>query len=118
MTDMARSGIVLSSRSGRARIFRISDNSLPFLTNGMESTGWINWPILLSTAESVWKMIEELHTAALDPIVENSEILLTMKPLVERFTQCRWAPTISLPQPQQGLAQLEAFKSAFETTVM
>ncbi|MCK5863229.1 MAG: hypothetical protein KAH38_12140 [Candidatus Hydrogenedentes bacterium] len=117
MTEMACSGMVFSSRSGRARIFRISDDSLPFLTNGTESTGWINWPILLSTAEAIWKMTEELHTTTLDPAVENSEILLTTKPLLERFTRCRWAPAIQFSQPMQGLAKLEAFKGAFETVV-
>ncbi len=118
MTDMACSGVIHSSRGARERTFRLAAEALPFLTGGKEAPGWINWPILLSTAETVWQKIEELRVAALDPLVESSEIALTMKPLLARLTRARWAPTILATQPRQGIAQLQAFQTAFETLVV
>ena len=115
MRDMAYSGVVHSSRGARERTFRIAADSLPFLTGGISVAGWINWPILLSTAETVWNMTEELHAAELGPLVESSEITLTMKPLLERLIRARWAPANPAMQPQQGIAQLQAFQAAFET---
>jgi len=115
MTDMACSGVVHSSRRARERTFRIAADALPFLTGGKEAPGWTNWPILLSTAETVWQKTEELQAAALAPLVESSEIALTMKPLLERLTRARWAPPIPTTQPQKGIVQLEALQTAFET---
>ena len=115
MTDMACSGVIHSSRGARERTFRIAPDSLPFLSAGLAAHNWINWPILLSTAETVWNKIEELHAAALDPLLESSEIVLTMKPLLEGLTRARWAPAIPITQPQQGIVQLQAFQAAFET---
>ena len=117
MTDMACSGVIHSSRGARERTFRITPGCLPFLTGRTDPPGWINWPILLSTAETAWKMIEKLHVPALDPLVESSEIVLTMKPLLERLTRARWAPAIPTTQPQLGIMQLRAFQTAFETAV-
>ena len=117
MTDTACSGVLHSSRGARERTFRIAADNLPFLTGGKEARRWINWPILLSTAETVWRKTEELQAAALDPLVESSEIVLTMKPLLERLTRARWAPPIPTTQPQQGISLLQAFQTAFETVV-
>lgn len=117
MTDMARSGVIHSSRGARERTFRITSDSLPFLTDRMDTPGWINWPILLSTAETAWRVTDELHVAALDPLVESSEIVLTMRPLLERLTRARWAPSILITEPQQGIVQLQAFQTAFEAAV-
>ena len=115
MTDMACSGVIHSSRGARERTFRLVAEALPFLTGGRKAPGWINWPILLSTAETVWHTTEELHAAALDPPVESSEIGLAMKPLLQRLTRARWAPAIPATQPRQGIAQLLAFQAALET---
>jgi len=114
MTDMACSGVVHSSRAARERTFRITSDALPFLTHGKEAPGWINWPVLLSTAETVWQKTEELQAAALDPLVESSDIVLTMRPLLERLTRARWAPPIPTTQPQNGVALLRAFQTAFQ----
>jgi len=115
MTDMACSGVVHSSKGGRERTFRLNAGALSFLTGEKKPPGWINWPVLLSAAETVWQKTETLHIAALDPLVESSEIVLTMKPLLERLTRARWAPAIAVTQPQQGLVHLQAFRTAFES---
>ena len=115
MTDMACSGVVHSSRLARERIFRIASNGLPLVADETVIPRWINWAILLSMAETVWRKTEELTTATLDPLVESSEIALTMKPLLERLTRSRWAPAIPTTQPQQGILKLQAFQTAFET---
>jgi hypothetical protein len=114
MTDLACSGVVQSSRGARERTFRIGADALPFLTGRTEVSGWINWPILLSAAETVWRLADELCLANLDSLVESSEITLTMKPLLERLARARWAPAIPDSKPGQGMAQLEAFSNAFE----
>jgi len=116
MKDMACSGVVHSSRGARERTFRIVSAALPFLTSQTEVSGWINWPILLSTAEAVWRLTEELRTAKLDSLVESSEITLTLRPLLERLTRAHWAPAIPLTKSEQGLAQLQSFTGAFEST--
>jgi hypothetical protein len=115
MTDMACSAVVQSSRGARERTFRIAADALPFLSGQIGASGWVNWPILLSTAETVWRLTEELCAAKLDPLVESSEIMLTVEPLLERLTRARWAPAIPNSQPQQGTVQLQAFATAFET---
>ncbi len=117
MTDMEYSGVVHSSRSARERTFRITPDSLPFLTDGVDGRGWINWPNLLSTAEIAWRLTEELRADELDPLVETSEIALTMSPLLDRLTRARWAPAIPNTQPTQGILQLQAFHAAFKTVV-
>ncbi len=114
MTDMACSGVVLSSRGARERTFRIDPDALPFLTGKIEVSGWINWPILLSSAEAVWRLTEELCSADLDSLVQSSEVTLAMKPLLERLARTRWAPAIPNRRPGEVLAQLEAFTDAFE----
>jgi len=118
MTDMACSGVLHSSRAARERTFRIAADALPFLTGGKKAPGWINWPILLSAAETVWQKTEELQAAALDPLVQSSEIVRTMRPLLERLTRAPWAPPIPTRQGQQGIVQLQAFEAAFEVVVV
>ena len=118
MTDMACSGIIHSSRGARERTFRITPDSLPFLTDRMDAPRWVNWPILLSMAETAWKMTEELNAAKLDPLVESSEIVLRMKPLIERITRAHWAPAIPGIQSRAGIGLLEAFKKLFDTVTL
>jgi len=115
MTDMACSGVVQSSRGARERTFRMVAGASPFLTQPVGNTRWVNWPILLSTAETVWRMTEELCAAKLEPRLESSEILLTMQPLLERLTRARWAPPLPATQHPQGCALLSTFQAAFET---
>ncbi|MCX5769386.1 MAG: hypothetical protein NTZ09_03815 [Candidatus Hydrogenedentes bacterium] len=115
MTDLECSGVVHSSRLARERRFRISSGSAPVLPKAVNTLKWINWPIMLATAESVWFMTEELRMAVLKPHVESSEIVLTMKPLLQRLTQTHWAPSISITPSQQGVALLEAFQAGFAT---
>lgn len=114
MTDMACSGIVHSAKLGRERTFRISSSGLPLSTGEADVPGWINWPILLSAADAVWKKVEELSVATLDPLLESSEIALTMRPLLQRLTQAPWAPTLPAFQDRQGLLLLQAFRNAFQ----
>lgn len=114
MTDMACSAVVQSSRGARERTFRIASGALPFLTGAGETPGWINWPILLSTAETIWRLTQELHTANNGALLETSEIMLTMKPLLERLTRSHWAPAIRITHPEQGIEQLHAFQTTFE----
>ena len=114
MTDMACSGVVLSARSARERTFRIASDALPFLTGASEATGWVNWPILLSAAEGVWRLTEALHTERLGPLVESSEITLRMNSVYARLSEARWTRRIPKRNPTQPMAQLEAFSSAFE----
>ena len=115
MNDMACSGVVQSARLGRERTYRISSNGLPFLTNEAEMPGWINWPVLLAAAETVWAKVEELNAAALDPLLEASEIALTMEPLLHRLAATPWAPAFPAFQPQHSLSLLQAFRDAFQS---
>jgi hypothetical protein len=117
MTDMACSGMVHSSRGGRERTFRIAADAFPFLSVGVNDANWINWPVLLSMAETVWKITEELHDAELEPLLESSEIALSMKPLLERLARTHWASAIPATQRQQGIDSLRVFQDLFEKSV-
>jgi len=116
MTDMACSSVVHSSRGTRERTFRIASNALPFLTGPRETARWVNWPILLTAAETVWEMTETLLARNLDPLVEASQIVLTLQSVLDRLTRARWAPAIPTPQTYRGIEQLQAFQTVFETT--
>ena len=113
MTDLACSGLVKSSKGARERTFRLAPEGLALLADS-DSLEWINWPVLLATAETVWRLAEELAASALDTDVAQSEILLTMEPLLERLTRARWAPALLTVGRGDGVAQLQAFQKAFE----
>ena len=117
LADLASSGFVHSAKPGRERTFRVNPDGLPLLTAGAEMAGWINWPILLSTAEVAWRKIEELRTVALEPLLEASEITLTMRPLLRRLTQASWAPTLPSFENQQGMPLLVAFQDMLQSIV-
>ena len=115
MADLASSGFVHSARLGRERIFRVSAAGLPLLTGGTEIAGWVNWPVLLSTADAVWRKTDELSTSALEPLLESSEITLAMRPLLQCLTQASWAPTLPPFENQQGAPLLLAFRDMFQS---
>ena len=114
LTELASSGFLQSAKLGRERTFRISSAGLPLLTGGDASARWINWPVLLSAVDVAWKKIEELRTAALDPLLESAEVMLTMKPLLERLLQSPWAPALPALENQQGMPLLYALRDAFQ----
>jgi len=118
MKDMACSGLITSVRAARERTYRLTPETRSFLLGDNKITEWINWPILLLTAENVWVMIEELQTADLESHVEKSEILLTTRPLLERLMQTHWAPSIPNTQSQDGMDLLYEFKTVFENLAM
>lgn len=115
MAELAASGFVHSARLARERVFRINSSGLPLLTGGMEVGSWTNWPALLSAADVVWRKVEELRTAALDPQLESSDITLTMRPILQRLTQASWAPPLPPSANQQGLPLLVAFRDSFRS---
>ena len=115
MTDLACSGLVLSSKGARERTFRLAPEGVTLVVGNSGELEWLNWPILLATAETVWRLTEGPHTSNLSPNVAQSEILLTMEPLLERLTRVRWAPVLTTVGRGDGIAQLQAFKTAFET---
>jgi hypothetical protein len=113
MADMERSGSIISSRGTRERTFRLSAETQLFLLRHQEAPGWVNWPILLATAEAVWILVDRLCATELEPLVENSEIKLTMKPLSERLTRMPWSVIAPDSNGRHGMAQLETFQTMF-----
>lgn len=115
LTDLAASGLLQSVKLGRERTFRISSAGLPFLSNGAETLKWINWPLLLRVVGESWKKLDELSTADLEPLLESSEITLTLKPLLRRLLQSPWAPPMPSFENQHGLTLLDTLRGAFQT---
>lgn len=115
MGDLAASGFVHSVKGGRERTFRITSPGRPLLTGGSEPPGWINWPVLLSSAESVWKLVEDLEVAALEPLLVSAEIGLAVKPLLRRICQTSWAPAPGPFENQQGVPLLETFQTTLQS---
>jgi len=114
LTELAFSGFLQSVKLGRERTFRISSAGLPLLAGGDQTPRWINWPVLLSAADGAWKKIEELRTANLEPLVESAEVMLELKPLLQRLLQSPWAPPMSAIENQRGLALLHTLRDAFQ----
>lgn len=114
MVDMACSGVVTSSRARRERVFRIAYGNWPCFTGEAEVPRWRNWPVVLRAAEIVWEKTDELAAANLDPLLEASEIALTMQPLFDRLVRALWAPAIPATRPASGASQMEAFQTMFK----
>jgi hypothetical protein len=114
LTDLACSDVVHSARIGRERTFRITPSSLSLFQDKANTPIWINWPILLATAETVWLMVERLHAAHLDPLLESSEIMLTTTPLLQRLIQAAWMPSLPAQQDENGVDRLYVFQTLFE----
>jgi len=115
MAELAASGFIHSAKLGRERVFRINPTGLPLLTGGVEVGSWTNWPILLSAANVVWRKVEELSVAALEPRLESSEITLTLRPILQRLTQTSWAPPLPPFANQQGVPLLTVFQDLFQS---
>jgi len=113
LTDLACSGVVHSSKGPRERIFRINAGSVPFLDRDTSAPGWLNWPVMLSAAERVWHLVEDLCAADLEPSVLESEIMLTMAPVLERLSRARWISGAMHPDHLGSLSQLESFQARF-----
>ena len=114
LTDLAASGLLQSAKLGRERTFRIGSAGLPFLVGENEAMKWINWPVLFSIVNSVWKKIEELRVTDIESLLESAEITLTLKPLLQRLVQSSWAPPMPPFEGQQGLPLLQVLRDAFE----
>jgi len=114
MFELASSGFVHSVKLGRERVFRISSTGFPLLTGGKELGSWINWPVVLSAAETVWQNVEELNRAELEPDLESSEITLEMRPILQRLSQASWAPAQPPFESQQGMPLLTNFLNMLE----
>lgn len=114
MCDMACSGIIHSVKLTRERSFRIDPAALPLLSNANAPTPWINWPVLLSTAEAIWWKLEQLRAEKLSPLMESAEITLTLRPLLERLAHTHWMPSMAAPAQVHGIALMETFLATFE----
>jgi len=114
MADLAASGVVQSSKGARERVYRLSPGALPFLDHDANAMGWINWPVLLSAAERVWHLAEDLCAADLDSSVEDSEIALVMDPVVDRLSRARWVTALAGSDSSGGILPLDQFHSTFK----
>jgi hypothetical protein len=112
---LASSRFLQSVKVGRERTFRISSAGLPLLAGGDRIPKWINWPVLLSVVDEAWRKIEELRDAGLEPLLESSEVTLTLKPLLQRLLQSPWAPPMPPIDNQQGPRLLHALPEVFQT---
>lgn len=113
LTDLACSGMIHSSKGARERTFRISPGGLPFLDRETPARDWINWPVLLSAAESVWGLAEELYGVEMETAMVESEIILAMAPILERFTRARWMSDAEQPNRTEPSRSLIAFPDVF-----
>lgn len=46
--------------------------------------------MLLSGAETIWRLTEDPSEADGNPLVDSSEMLLTLKPITEALARARW----------------------------
>lgn len=117
MNDLECSGAVYSAKQGRKRTFRLSPSILPLPADPSDMPGWINWPQLLAAAETVWWKLEKLTQTDPDPLLENSELTLFMRPLLDNLVHAPWMPSLPPPKNAQGAALLELFFHTFQSVV-
>lgn len=115
MYDLSASGAVDSVKNGRERVFRITAPWRPLFIGDEESSGWVNWPVLLATADQVWETLEDCNRGKTDPLFEMAEITLAVRPLLERMAQTSWAPALPTLEHCQGMDLLENFLRIFQT---
>ncbi len=71
--------------------------------------------MLLSAAERVWHLAEELSATELEPNVVDSEIAVVMGPVFERLTRARWVTALAGTDSSRGILPLDQFHSTFKT---
>lgn len=118
MTDLAASGVIQSSKGTRERVFRLTPGSLPFLDRDVSAPDWINWPSLLSAAERVWHLTEELCATKMEPQVVESEISLALAPIFERLARAPWMLALRTGSAAIGIAPLCVFHSSFASIAL
>ena len=116
MADLACSGVITCSKGARERIYRLSPGTLPFLDRYASAPDWINWPMLLSAAERVWHLVEELSAEDLEPRVLESEIGLVMGPVFERLARARWMQALEARATKPSITPLQEFQTLFDNT--
>ncbi len=114
LADLACSGVITSSKGARERIYRLSPGTLPFLDHNASAMRWINWPVLLSAAETVWHLAEELSTTELEPNVVESEIEMVMGPVVDRLSRARWVTALAGSDSSRSILPLDQFHFTFK----
>lgn len=63
LADMERSGLVVSSRSGRERTYKVNSPDLArALLRGERRPQWIDWPRSLAAVERLWLQLDHIRT--------------------------------------------------------
>lgn len=99
LSDMECSGYVVSSKSGRKRIYRLTSPELTrTLLDGAASPGWVEWPSLFGAIERFWMKLDTLSRAEYDQPLLNSELYLSAKSFVESFNKHPSFPASPAPK--------------------
>lgn len=114
LSDLECSGAVVSARSPRERTFRLTPDGMRLLNCGDDRANWINWPVLLSAAETVWSLVEESNEAPFEQISNDAKIWQTLETVYARLTPARWAAPFATPAGSDGLVLLEHFRKGVE----
>lgn len=115
LTDLEYAGAVVSVKGARERTFRLTPRGTGLLFSATEETDWINWPVLLAAAESVWNLTEELHAAPCNNPGADARIARVLSQINARLTQTRWGGPFLTPDNTDVLTALESFRQRFET---
>ncbi len=115
MSDMECSGIIQSTKLGRERVYYVVNGELKLqLLRDAVGFRWINWAVLLSAVETVWWKVEALSRQSLDPLLEASEIMVTVKPILQRLSQYDWMPPVCGMGKQENIERLRPFQTMLE----
>jgi len=79
--EMNRSGLMMSRRLGRERVYALLDTEKWHDLLGIEEgvLAWVSWPPLLSTLETVWLRIQPDAFGKLSPLLQMSELRKLMR---------------------------------------
>ncbi|MCK5805731.1 MAG: hypothetical protein KAI66_23065 [Lentisphaeria bacterium] len=81
LSEMQRSGLLMSRRMGRERVYGLTDAELWYRLLGIEEGDlvWICWPALLSALEAIWLRIQPDSFGELSPMLQMSELRKLMR---------------------------------------
>lgn len=114
LADLERAGAVVSAKGGRERTYRLTPEGLRLLGDKPAPANWVNWPVYLAAAETVWYLVDRLQGASLESGGIAAEIRGRMHPVRDRLNRARWAPVTESGEHVDAMALLDGFRNQFE----
>jgi len=110
LVDLSQSGVVQLRSSGREKHYWLKPDPWATLLNRPERfPKWVTWPPLFSALERIWLKLNDPRLAALDPLLQSSELRQLMIEVRPSFERARFDKTLSDDRQYPGEQYLPVF---------